>query len=49
VHRKANDHDIMKREMAKAMKSAQQDSALRVVYGDREAYAFPDWLKSEAM
>lgn len=45
VHRKANDHERMKTEMAKAMKSAQQFAGLRVSYGSREKLNFPSWLK----
>lgn len=47
VQRKSDDHERMKREMASAMKSAQLQSGLRVAYGDRERFVFPDWLKSE--
>jgi len=47
VHRKSQDHDTMKREMARAMKQAQSDSSLRVAYGSREVLLFPDWLTGE--
>jgi superfamily II DNA or RNA helicase len=47
VQRKSQDHDRMKREMAKAMKGAQSMRGLRVEYGDRERLVFPAWLKSE--
>jgi superfamily II DNA or RNA helicase len=46
VQRKSEDHVSMKAAMAKAMKSAQQFSGLRVAYGDREKLTFPDWLRS---
>lgn len=48
VQRKSGDHDTMKREMAKAMLRAQNESGLRIAYGDREPYKFPKWLQSEA-
>ena len=35
----------MKTEMAKAMKSAQSESILRVAYGERERLQFPEWIK----
>lgn len=47
VQRKSQDHDRMKREMAKAMMGAQDARGLRVAYGDREKLVFPHWLKSE--
>lgn len=47
VQRKSQDHDRMKREMAKAMKGAQTARDLRVAYGSREPLTFPAWLKSE--
>ena len=47
VQRKSADHDRMKREMARAMKTAQQGSGLRVAYGEREPFQFPEWLKGE--
>jgi len=47
VNRKSQDHDTMKREMAKAMKRAQSDSDLRVKYGQREKLKFPEWIKGE--
>lgn len=46
VHRKADDHEVMKSAMAKAMKAAQQFSGLRVAYGDRNKPTFPSWLRS---
>jgi len=45
VQRKSVDHDTMKSEMSKAMKSAQQDSELRVAYGERDNLQFPEWIK----
>jgi len=45
VQRKSFDHDTMKTEMAKAMKSAQSESILRVAYGERERLQFPEWIK----
>ena len=45
VQRKSFDHDTMKTEMAKAMKSAQSESMLRVAYGERERLQFPEWIK----
>lgn len=45
VQRKSLDHDMMKSEMAKAMKSAQSESELRVAYGQRERLVFPEWIK----
>jgi len=45
VQRKSFDHDTMKTEMAKAMKSAQSESVLRVAYGQRERLQFPEWIK----
>ena len=47
VQRKSQDHDTMKTAMAKAMKSAQTNSSLRVEYGDRQKLVFPAWLKSQ--
>jgi superfamily II DNA or RNA helicase len=47
VQRKSQDHDRMKREMAKAMKGAQSSRGLRVEYGSRDRLEFPAWLKSE--
>jgi superfamily II DNA or RNA helicase len=47
VQRKAGDHDLMKREMANAMKRAQMGSKLRVEYGERERLSFPAWIKGE--
>lgn len=47
VQRKSQDHDRMKREMAKAMRGAQSSRGLRVEYGSRERLIFPAWLKSE--
>jgi hypothetical protein len=47
VQRKAGDHDLMKREMARAMKRAQIGSELRVSYGQREKLKFPAWIKGE--
>jgi len=35
----------MKTEMAKAMKSAQSESILRVAYGERERLQLPEWIK----
>lgn len=48
VHRKADDHEVMKRAMAKAMQGAQQFSGLRMAYGAREKVTFPSWLRSAA-
>ena len=45
VHRKADDHESMKLEMAKAMQRAQNSVDLRMAYGNREALIFPEWLK----
>lgn len=47
VQRKSGDHDLMKREMAKAMKRAQLESGLRVSYGERKSLNFPQWIKGE--
>ena len=47
VQRKSGDHDLMKREMAKAMKRAQLGSDLRVAYGKRQSMTMPTWLKGE--
>jgi len=47
VHRKAQDHDTMKRAMAEAMRGAQAESGLRVAYGEQEKLVFPAWLKGE--
>lgn len=47
VQRKSQDHDTMKRAMAKAMQGAQRASGLRVAYGDRAPLKFPNWLKGE--
>jgi superfamily II DNA or RNA helicase len=47
VQRKSQDHDTMKKAMAKAMKQAQSSSNLRVAYGDWQTLVFPAWLKSQ--
>jgi hypothetical protein len=47
VQRKSGDHDLMKREMAKAMKRAQMGSDLRVAYGERDRLCFPTWIKGD--
>lgn len=48
VQRKSQDHDRMKRSMADAMRDAQNESGLRVSYGDRSKLRFPTWLKGDA-
>ena len=47
VQRKSEDHDTMKRNMSKAMKSAQGYAGLRVAYGERQQIKMPEWLKGE--
>lgn len=47
VQRKSQDHDTMKKAMAKAMRKAQSSSGLRQEYGKREKLVFPAWLKSQ--
>lgn len=45
VQRKSADHEIMKREMVKAMRRHQLESDLHVIYGEHERVNFPSWIK----
>jgi len=46
VNRKAQDHAVMKKELAAAMTGAQKESDLRVKYGETRALKLPEWIRS---
>lgn len=48
IDRKAGDHDSMKREMAKAMSRAHQQTSRMVAYNPTHKTGVPPWLKSIA-
>jgi len=46
INTKSDKHDEMKRRMANAMRSAQSEGVLRVVYDRPLDLAFPEWIRS---
>jgi superfamily II DNA or RNA helicase len=45
ILRKMKEHEVMKKEMSKAMKQSQNYAGLRIAYGDRIELKMPEWLK----